>query len=85
MRQRLAQFFAVPGRIPQVGFACASIVAGLALLYQTDIFPESDSRVGNMVQAIRSGAEIHPGFKLGGVLLVGLGLAYLLYTLLKKR
>ena len=85
LRQRLAQFFAVPGRSGQLGFASAAMIAGFVLLYRADLATESHVGVGGAAHVIRVGAELHPGLSLGGILLVGLGLGYLLYVLLKKR
>ena len=85
LRERLGRLFAVPGLAGRLGFSCAAMIAGFVLLYRADLSTEFQAGSGGAAHVMRIGAEMHPGLSVGGILLVGLGAASLLYFLLRRR
>jgi predicted anti-sigma-YlaC factor YlaD len=84
--QRLARFFAAPGRGREFGLAFGAIIAGFFLLYGAGPAgqrgPESARGAARLMM---STAHAHPGLNVGGFLLVTLGLSYLAYSLWRRR
>lgn len=84
LRARLATLFAVPGLGRQLAYGLAAIVAGVFVLLQAGIGGVPVASAPGAARVFAPGAQ-SPGLGLGGIVLVGAGLAYLLYVLFKKR
>jgi anti-sigma factor RsiW len=80
--QRIAEFFAVPGRVRELGLALGAIVAGLFLFQArsgTGAVSPSSTHLWHL------GAGATSSLHLGGYALVIGGIAYIAYSLLRKR
>jgi hypothetical protein len=86
LRTRIAQFFASPGRAREFGLAFGAIIVGAFVILQADRAPGAGAMgSGEAARLIHLGASGHPAMDLGGCLLVAIGLAYLGYSIWKKR
>ena len=79
---RLARFFRVPGRAREMGMAFGVIVMGL-FLFQAGRGTTGVSRAAARV--IHLGADSNAGLSYGGYGFIALGLAYMLFSLFRKR
>ena len=79
---RLARFFAVRGRARELGMAFGVIVIGL-FLFQAGKGTTAVSRTA--ARLIHLGTDSSAGLSLGGYVLVAAGLAYMGYSLFRKR
>jgi len=80
--QRVAEFFRMPGRVRELGLALGVIVAGL-FLFQAGSGTGAGSRVADLF--VHLGANAQSSLHLGGYALVAAGIAYIAYSLLRKR
>jgi hypothetical protein len=86
LRERIAQFFAPPGRVREFGLAFGAIIAGVFVILHADRTPGAGTMgSGEAARLIHFGSSAHPGMDLGGFLLVAIGLGYLGYSVWKKR
>lgn len=84
--RRIAEFFAVPGRIRDFGLAFGAMAAGLLVMIQANYV--TNPAVGGSRDAARllmPDAHGHPGLGMGGIVLLFLGAGYLLYSLRRKK
>ena len=84
--QRIAKFFAVPGRKRDFGLAFGAAMAGAFLLTTTEAGPEAVGGVTHGAARLvdwtsHAGANAH----MGGFLLVGLGVVLIAYSLWMRR
>lgn len=84
LRARMAKLFATPGLARQLGYGLAAIVTGIYVLLQAGIGGGPATGAPGAAHVFARGAQ-SPGLGLGGIVLVGAGLAYLLYVLFKKK
>lgn len=80
--QRIAQFFAAPGRMRELGLALGAIVAGV-FLFQSGNRSGGGSPVAARIVHLGPGAA--SSLHLGGYALVTAGIAYIVYSLWRKR
>jgi anti-sigma factor RsiW len=83
--KRMAQFFTISGRAPQLGYALGAIIAGIAVLIKTEVRTATSSGAAGAARVVDMNADLHQGLSLGGIALVVVGTVYLIYVLLKKR
>jgi Putative zinc-finger len=80
--QRVAEFFRMPGRVRELGLALGVIVAGL-FLFNAGSGTGAGSRVTDLF--VHLGANAQSSLHLGGYALVAAGIAYIAYSILRKR
>ena len=84
--QRIAQFFAVPGRTRDFGFAFGAAVAGVLLIVSSGSGSEPMAPAsGGAARLIDLTAQSQAPMHLGGYFLVAVGVAILAYSLWKRR
>jgi anti-sigma factor RsiW len=84
--QRIAQFFAHPGRGRGFGLAFGAIIAGFFIMFQADRTLRSGAAGGGVEdQLVHPATSAHPVFALGGFLLIAAGAAYVLYNIFRNR
>jgi hypothetical protein len=82
--QRIVAFFEAPGRAREFGLAFGAIIAGIFAMLHANHAQKSGGGSGAEAQLIHLGVNAHPGFALGGLLLIVAGAAYMLHSALKK-
>ena len=85
LRERIARLFAVPGIEWQLGYGLVAIMAGILVLYRANMGVGAAAGASGAARVFAPISQTPSGLGLGGIVLVGGGVAYLLYLLFKKR